>query len=85
MSTRQSNGLVDDPSVPVPLQRHEADARESQAGPSRARDHTNASTKDKASTDKRLPACDNCKKRRLKCFPVPRPGSCPRCAEEQVP
>ncbi|GJN94038.1 hypothetical protein Rhopal_007101-T1 [Rhodotorula paludigena] len=28
---------------------------------------------------KRLPACDCCKMRRLKCEPVPPPGSCPRC------
>ncbi|KAM0793732.1 hypothetical protein ACM66B_001154 [Microbotryomycetes sp. NB124-2] len=33
---------------------------------------------------KRLPACDNCKKRRLKCFPVKQPGSCPRCIDERV-
>ncbi|KAK4049624.1 hypothetical protein OIO90_005383 [Microbotryomycetes sp. JL221] len=38
----------------------------------------------KAKEEKRLPACDNCKRRRLKCFPVPQPGSCPRCSEEQV-
>ncbi|GAA6048800.1 hypothetical protein JCM3770_003627 [Rhodotorula araucariae] len=28
---------------------------------------------------KRLPACDCCKMRRLKCEPVPPPGSCSRC------
>ncbi|GAA6039556.1 hypothetical protein JCM8097_008389 [Rhodosporidiobolus ruineniae] len=28
---------------------------------------------------KRLPACDSCKLRRLKCNPVPPPGSCERC------
>ncbi|BGP20369.1 hypothetical protein JCM10213_002320 [Rhodosporidiobolus nylandii] len=28
---------------------------------------------------KRLPACDTCKLRRLKCDPVPPPASCPRC------
>ncbi|GAA5875078.1 hypothetical protein JCM8547_005406 [Rhodosporidiobolus lusitaniae] len=33
---------------------------------------------------KRLPACDSCKLRRLKCDPVPPPGSCPRCKQTGV-
>ncbi|GAA6017858.1 hypothetical protein JCM10207_003478 [Rhodosporidiobolus poonsookiae] len=33
---------------------------------------------------KKLPACDSCKLRRLKCEPVPAPGSCPRCKQTGV-
>ncbi|GAA5891855.1 hypothetical protein JCM6882_007384 [Rhodosporidiobolus microsporus] len=33
---------------------------------------------------KKLPACDVCKLRRLKCNPVPPPGSCPRCRQTGV-
>ncbi|GAA5834363.1 hypothetical protein JCM11251_007969 [Rhodosporidiobolus azoricus] len=33
---------------------------------------------------KKLPACDVCKLRRLKCNPIPPPGSCPRCRQTGV-